>query len=60
MKKNTKMCRIKYSTKRKQIFQKVNSGNFSLKYVVIHDVLEVIYNKNFKRPRNFGDMSTAH
>ena len=59
MKVNTKMCRITYSIKRDQInIQKINFGNFVLKYDVIHNALVVIYNKNLKRSSNYGDMST--
>ena len=51
------MCGITYTTKRNQFLK---SGFGKMKYDVIHDlhVLEVIYIKNLKHPRNFGDMGT--
>ena len=53
------MCRITNSTERNHIkIKKKNLENFILKYDVIHDALEVMYNKNLKRPRNFGDIGT--
>ena len=59
MKQNTKMCKIKYSTKGNQIkIQKVDLDNSILKYDVIHDTLKVICDKHLKCPRNFGDMGS--
>ena len=60
MEKNTKMCWIKYSTKRNQIkIEKIEFRNSILKYDVIHDVLKVICYKKLQRRRNFGDMEHA-
>jgi hypothetical protein len=39
-------------------FKKVDLGNSSLKYDVIHDALKVICNTNLKRSSNFGDIAS--
>jgi hypothetical protein len=36
----------------------VDLRNSTLKYDVIHDLLKVIFNKNLKRQRNFGDIGS--
>ena len=39
--------------------KKVDLRNSVLKYDVIHNALNVICDKNLKRPRNFSDMGTG-
>jgi hypothetical protein len=51
------MYRIECITKFKQTkIQKSRFGNSIWKFDVIHDALNVIYYKNLKRPRKFGDI----
>ena len=42
----------------KQKSKRVDLGNSILKYGFLYDALQVIFNKNLKRPRNFGDIGS--